>query len=355
MASLDFEKEKHAFESYYDGNKELLTKAVRFYSNIIRSLLKKSDVVVVKKIEGRVKDREECLRKFKRKYRNDLEEQEQAYEIKDYITDLLGIRVICLYEDQIDRVSEALKEHFEVIDVTDKISAMESTEDAFGYKGLHMDLAINGEMKSQSRYKPYASFTVEVQIRTLIQDAWSVLDHQIKYKKSIPNDLKRRINALSALFELADREFKEIRNATQALLRQATEASSSEPAEEVEAIPPRSPLGSVEKTLNAFSFLRVAGHYFRDFEFEDPKVDDFVQDILKLDSRFHKSHLHQCLAEHLKTVQKYRDYFLTKNPNRTFSPYTSIRHCLYLYEPKIFDQILYQRSKERLKNWLRSG
>ena len=353
MASLDFEKEKRAFGNYYDRNKELLAKALRFYSNIIRSLLKNSDVVVVKKIEGRVKDKEECLRKFERKYRNDLEEREQAYEIKDYITDLLGTRVICLYEDQIERVSEAMKQHFEIIDVTDKISAMESTEGAFGYKGLHMDLTISGRMRNLSKYKPYVDFPIEVQIRTLIQDAWSVLDHQIKYKKSIPNDLKRRINALSALFELADREFKEIRNATQALIQQATEASTSEPAEEVEATPARSSTGSIEKTLNAFSFLRVTGHYFRDFEFEDPKVDDFVQDILKLDGRFHKSHLHQCLAEHLKTVQKYRDFFLAKNPNRTFSPYTSIRHCLYLYDPEIFNQILHQRSKARFENWLR--
>ena len=47
----------------------------------------------------------------------------------------------------------------------------------------------------------------ELQIRTIIQDSWSVLDHKIKYKKSIPGQLKRRINVLSALFELADREF----------------------------------------------------------------------------------------------------------------------------------------------------
>lgn len=354
MSSLDYEKEKNNFEDYYNSNKELFSKAIRSYINIIRSLLKKSDIDVVKKIEGRVKDKDECLRKFRRKYRDDLEEREQAYEIKDYITDLLGIRVICLYEDQIEQVSEELKQHFEIIDVTDKISAMESTEDAFGYRGLHIDLTISDRTRNLSE-KTFADFSVEVQIRTLIQDAWSVLDHQIKYKKSIPNDLKRRINALSALFELADREFKEIRNATQALIQQETEALSIEPTEEIATSPARFTISAGEKTLNAFSFLRVAGHYFRGFEFEDFKVDDFVHDILKLDSRFQKSHLHKCLAEHLKRVQKYRDYFLAKNPNTTFSPYTSIRHCLYLYDPEIFDKILYQRAKAHLDNWIKSG
>jgi ppGpp synthetase/RelA/SpoT-type nucleotidyltranferase len=51
---------------------------------------------------------------------------------------------------------------------------------------------------------------IELQIRTVIQDAWSILDHKIKYKNSIPQNLKRRINRLSALFEIADDEFLNI-------------------------------------------------------------------------------------------------------------------------------------------------
>lgn len=355
MASLDFEKEKLAFERYYDSNRELFRKALRFQINIVRSTLRKSDVVVVRKIEGRVKDKDECLRKFRRKYRNDLEEREQAYEIKDYITDLLGIRILCLYEDKVEEVAAALRRHFDVIEVTDKTSALESTDHAFGYKGLHLDLTIGSRVKTLPKNKPYVVFPVEVQIRTLIQDAWSVLDHQIKYKKSIPNDLKRRVNVLSALFELADREFREIRSATQALLEQAAEESPGESPEKPVAAPASSLPAPDEKSLNAFSFLRVAGHYFRDFEFEDPRVDDFVQDILRLDPRFRKSRLHKCLAEHLKTVQQYREFFQAKNPNRSFSPYASIRHCLYLCDPRVFEQVLYQRSRVRFEKWLRSG
>ena len=126
-------------------------------------------------------------------------------------------------------VAEVLTRHFMIIDVTDKTSAVESTEETFGYKGLHMDLALNDEMRALPKYQPYGDCPFEVQIRSLIQDAWSVLDHKIKYKKSIPSDLKRRINILSALFELADREFKEIRNATVALIQQATVAPISDP------------------------------------------------------------------------------------------------------------------------------
>ena len=354
MASLDFEKEKHSFRKFYDSNRKLFENARKAYIRIISSLLKESDIGEVTKIEGRVKDKEECIKKFHRKYQSKLEADEHPYEIKDYLSDLIGIRIICLYEDQIEVVSEVLKQRFKIIDVTDKISAVESTEDSFGYKGLHMDLTLNDQMSSLPKYQQYADCPFEVQIRSLIQDAWSVLDHKIKYKKSIPNDLKRRINVLSALFELADREFKEIRNATTELIQQATVAPISDPLDDSREIAGQPSTAASEKTVNAFNFLRVAGHFFRDFEFEDYKVDDFVQGILKLDSGFQKSGLHKSLNVNLKTVRDYRDYFMAENPDNTFSPYTSIRHCLYLYDQETFSRILSKGPKDRFEVWLRA-
>lgn len=352
MASLDFEKEKQIFRKFYDNNFSKFVEARNSYINNIEALLKRSDVGEVTKIEGRVKDKEECIKKFHRKYQSKLESDEQPYEIKDYISDLIGIRIICLYEDQIEVASEVLKQHYKIIDVTDKISAVESTEGSFGYKGLHMDLIQKGPEVSQQNQQP-GDYPFEVQIRSLIQDAWSVLDHKIKYKKSIPNDLKRRINLLSALFELADREFKEIRNATMELIQQATVAPISDTIDDDRETASQTSAVS-EKTVNAFNFIRIASHFFRDFEFEDYKVDDFVQSILKMDSNFQKADLHKSLIENLKIVRDYRDCFLAASPDNTFSPYTSIRHCLYLYNQETFSRILSKGPKERFEKWLGS-
>jgi len=356
MASLDFEQEKNNFRKFYQENQKVLTAAKHAYIRIIRRLFTHSDMVEVTKIEGRVKDKEECIRKFHRKYLSRLEADEQQYEIKDWISDLIAVRVVCLYKDQISAVSEELQRHFKILDVTDKISAKESTEDFFGYQGLHLDLALSDQMASRPKYLPYKNFTFEVQIRSIVQDAWSVLDHQIKYKKSIPVDLKRRITVLSALFELADREFQEIRNSTSELLQQATVAPMSEfpdePGDDAggQAAPASSP-----RAINAFNFLRVAGHFFRDFEFEPSKVDNFVQDILELDGDFQKSDLHKCLHNHLKTVRDYRDYFLAEQQGKSFTPYLTIRHCLYLYDQERFRPILFKGTRERFAAWLKAS
>ncbi len=352
MASLDFEQEKQAFRNFYDCNRKHLFAAKDIYIRLINSLIKRLGIDEVTKIEGRVKDKEECIKKFHRKYQNRLETDEQPYEISFFISDLIGIRIVCLYQDQIALLSEILQQHFKILDITDKISSVESTEEFFGYKGLHMDLALNDEMASLPKYLPYANNSFEVQIRSLIQDAWSVLDHKIKYKKSIPIYLKRRINILSALFELADREFQEIRNSTIELMQQETGAPI---IDQLDDTPKNAILGETStrgKTLNAFNFLRIAGHFFRDFEFDDFKVDNFVNDILKLHSGFEKSDFHQCLNENLNIVKEFRDYFLAENPDKFFNPFTSIRHCLYLYDQEVFGRILFKKTRERFIDWL---
>jgi ppGpp synthetase/RelA/SpoT-type nucleotidyltranferase len=351
MPSLDFDREERAFRKYYDSNRQRFETAKNAFVSLITACLKQGDGDAVSKIEGRVKDKEECIKKFDRKYRTQLEADEQPYEIRNFISDLIGIRIICLYEDRIATVAQLLTQSFKLIEVTNKIAAIESTEDSFGYKGLHMDLALPDELATQPKYLTFADCPFEVQIRSLIQDAWSVLDHEIKYKKSIPIELKRRINVLSALFELADREFKEIRNATTELIQQATAApvsdSGIERSEEGGAV--SAPVS--EKIVNAFNFLRVAGHFFKEFEFEDDKVDDFVQDILRLDSTFTRADLHHSLLENLKTIRDYRDDFIANNPERIFTPYSSIRHCLYLNDPETFNKILSKGARERFDAW----
>ena len=353
MASLDFEQEKRVFRTFYETNQKQFVAAKNAYIDSIRALIRQFDVAEVTKIEGRVKDPEECIKKFQRKYQSKLEADEQPYEISDFISDLVGIRIVCLYEDQVSLVSELLQQHFKTLNVTDKTTAVESTEDSFGYKGLHLDLALNAQMASLPKHLPHAECCFEVQIRSLIQDAWSRLDHKIKYKKSIPVDLKRRISVLSALFELADREFKEIRNATADLMQQATVAPISEAPDDTPQAPGQPATAVSSRAVNAFNFVRVAGHFFRDFKFEDHKVDDFVQDILEHDSRFQRSDLHKSLFENLKIVREYREQVLTENPDRNFSPYGSIRHCLFLLDQEKFVRILSRRNRERFAGWLK--
>ncbi len=344
MASLDFELEKTSFRSFYEQNIALLETAQQSFIALVNALVTHSGTVEVSKIDGRVKDKEECIRKFARKYQPLLEERNEPYDIRSHVTDLIGLRIVCLYEDEIDKVAEILQSHFEVINVSDKVSAVESTEGSFGYKGLHMDLRLNAARSALPEYSQYARFRFELQVRTIIQDSWSVLDHKIKYKKSIPNQLKRRINVLAALFELADREFREIRDSTESELRGA-------PDETVAPIGGGATTGSSEE-LNAFTFLKIAKHFFKDCEFEPKKVDGFVEYIQEWAPRITRAQFNSYIRQNISLVKRYKQYFEAQNATSKLNPFTVIRHCLYLGDRGVFSKALSKLARESFDVWL---
>ena len=61
MASLDFEKEKSQFKEFYSTNQTQLESAKNSFCSLIKALLENADIHFTK-IEGRVKDKEECIK-----------------------------------------------------------------------------------------------------------------------------------------------------------------------------------------------------------------------------------------------------------------------------------------------------
>lgn len=358
MPSLNFEDEKKDFRDFYDSNRENLHAALRSIEILVDSLIRSDLSIAISSTEGRIKNREECISKFTRKYRTKLEESKTPYTIRDSITDLIGVRVVCLYEDDVEKIKDIVKSHFDVIDITDKISQIERTEDSFGYKGLHLDLKLNSSRRAMLEYGVCKEFSFELQIRTVVQDSWSIIDHKIKYKKSIPNGLKRRINTLAALFELADREFKAIRDATSAELKSAGEQFQIIEAE-TEAVEKEVNLNGNQNQndaprnfalLNAFNFQRIAQHFFPGFHFESHKVDGFTQEITSLNPELSRGKFNFYMRENVTFVKQYKAEF--EKSDEKMNPYTIIRHCLYKGDRECFKSMLTDVARERFDKYI---
>jgi ppGpp synthetase/RelA/SpoT-type nucleotidyltranferase len=321
MTDIDFKINE--FKNYYYSNLKFYNSALVFFSKLIEPLTN------VEYVSGRIKDYDECLSKFKRKYLPGIIASNKGYKIFDFLSDFMGIRVICPYLKDVNIIRKELNKYFREVSITDKTVQIESTDDKFGYKSLHLDLKLNTRFSKKTEFAPYANIQFELQIRTIIQDAWSVLDHKIKYKKSIPQGLKRRINRLSALFEIADDEFLQI---------------NDEITLEEKKINNRIKKGlAVEKNkpLDVFRFLFVALRYFPEYNFIEFKVDGFVQEILNIKRKFTESELNDALQTYLSSVKQ-----IAKNENKELNPYTKIRYCLYLFDRDLFSNILsgYQKN-----------
>jgi len=81
MPSLDFEAEKAAFRDYYDDNAPRLDQAREAFLTLLGSLLAHGELAVAA-ATGRIKDREESIRKFTRKYQGAREGTENALSPK---------------------------------------------------------------------------------------------------------------------------------------------------------------------------------------------------------------------------------------------------------------------------------
>ncbi len=310
-------KKTEGFRDWYAKQLPFYEEALRFFCFLINTLDK------VESVKGRIKDRDECISKFKRKYFPIIDTKNTNYEVQTYITDLIGVRAVCLYSEDVNRIRRGLKKYFHEVDITDKSEQLEKTEDKFGYKSLHLQLVLKNRLNGVSDYKKYRKIQFELQIRTTIQDAWSILDHKIKYKKSIPQNLKRRINRLSALFEIADDEFLNIQK----------EISQ----EEIKIRNRLKKGGRIEKSkdIDVFRFLFVVLKYFPEYNFIEYKVDGFVDEILSLKKNFTEGELSDALEKHLSFADK-----IEKKIKQQLNPYTKIKYCLYKSDTETFDKLL---------------
>jgi hypothetical protein len=177
-----------------------------------------------------------------------------------------------------------------------------------------------------------------------------VLDHKIKYKKSIPSPLKRRINVLSALFELADREFRQIRDSTEVGLRDAPDETVN--VQPQVGPPQREQLLASGGELNAFTFLKIAMHFFKDFEFEARKVDGFVHEIVECSPGITRAHFNRLMRETIGKVKLYKKSFEERASADKLNPYTVIRHCLYLGDKVTFGRTLSSVARDSFDGWL---
>ena len=152
------------------------------------------------RVTGRVKS----FKSFKKKYIRLL--QNDAGTVPPAITDLIGIRIICTFLEDVDEVEKIIKEEFKAIEVERR---REHTFREFGYRSTHLLIEIPEDIAKEGGCK-----TAEIQVRTILQDAWAEVEHELIYKPEfypVDTPMKRKLAAINASLSLADTIFQEIR------------------------------------------------------------------------------------------------------------------------------------------------
>ena len=118
------------------------------------------------------------------------------------ITDIIGLRVITFYIDDVDKVASAVERLFEV-DWDNSVDKRKIHEiDSFGYLSLHYICSM-----------PDFPYRFEIQMRTILQHAWANMNHDTGYKSGVevPREYLRNLSRLAGMLELVDEQFSSIR------------------------------------------------------------------------------------------------------------------------------------------------
>ena len=120
--------------------------------------------------------------------------------IRENITDVAGIRVICYYVNDIYRMAELLLTQDDITPIKTRNYIVHPKEN--GYRSLHLVVSVPIFLSEKRELVP-----VEIQIRTIAMDFWASLDHEMRYKReedvpaSLRAELRECAEAAAALDE----------------------------------------------------------------------------------------------------------------------------------------------------------
>jgi len=122
------------------------------------------------------------------------------------LSDIAGVRVICNYIDDAEKIAELLlrQDDVQLVKKSDYIHTPKES----GYRSLHLVVSVPVYLAESTERIP-----VEIQIRTIAMDCWASLEHHLAYKSDgvIPEELRYRLRICAMAIAEVDEEMQAIK------------------------------------------------------------------------------------------------------------------------------------------------
>lgn len=181
--------------------------------------------IEIQTIEFRVKKEDSLIGKLGRKG--------DKYTSLSDITDVLGVRIICFFADDVNKVAAILERMF-LIDWENSVDKRaQLSPDTFGYLALHYICSV----KADSGYpEKMCEQRFEVQMFSMLQHVWNLINHGLGYKSEfgVPRRITRKFSRVAGLLEIADDEFMSIRDHVHQYSSEIRERIANNTADDVE-------------------------------------------------------------------------------------------------------------------------
>lgn len=297
---------------------------------ILRHGLKEQNIPI-HQIEGRIKPLNSFIDKARR------QESDNPF---DTITDICGVRVICLFMSDIERIGRIVESKFAIYTKDDKIYTQ--PEEAFGYLSVHY-VATLPDICRGPRYEGLENLKFEIQLRTIAMHSWATISNYLDYKSpySIPSHLRKDFNALSALFYVADSHFELFFRSSKEAREIAHEKAKHLPEIRKEEI-------NLD-TLTAY----LRSRYPRRKPLEPPAISNLIEEMRSVGY----TEIQQLEVALQKSEKAFREYEKETPPFdvKRYSPVGVVRVSLSIADEKYLKYRYKFKEDEKdktLKNWI---
>ncbi|MHB0897729.1 MAG: tetratricopeptide repeat protein [Spirochaetales bacterium] len=195
--------DKAKLSAQYAAAKPSYEEALSRFLGLVKSNLSRKGLKPT--LKARVKDFESYYAKKLRLLKMAWTEKTSPFPIND----ILAIRIVCPFLGDLGVAEKILSEHFSVEEIERKGAERSFRE--FGYESIHVLVRVPDEI---AQLCPHLERNViEIQLRTILQEAWAEVEHELVYKAEFtPFDepMRRKLAALNANLTLSDIIFQEI-------------------------------------------------------------------------------------------------------------------------------------------------
>jgi putative GTP pyrophosphokinase len=235
------------------------------------------------------------------------------------IHDIAGVRVVCLYRSDLETIGELIRKNFEI---SSQDTSRTRSEAQFGYMADHYIVKLGKEYRGK-RYDDILAIECEIQVRTVLMDAWASVSHHLDYKKEtdIPSALRKDFNAVSGLLYAADTHFE--------LFREGIEESKEQLLESV-----KSDKLDMNQEINLDSVIVYLKWRFPDRErYSISTYSDLVSDLSKL----HYTTIAE-IDRAIQLTEKAANQLEKEEMHHKFYSDTGfVRICLMLYDNRYYE------------------
>lgn len=128
--------------------------------------------------------------------------------IQENIFDIIGVRIVTTFEDDVYKIYDILKgrNDLKIVRVKDYIKNPKQS----GYKSLHLIVETELVLSEGVKWVP-----AEIQIRTLAMDFFASTEHKLQYKyntKKLNDSIRRELKEVADFSSELDRKMTEVRN-----------------------------------------------------------------------------------------------------------------------------------------------